>query len=404
MTKDAHRRRPPDRASAREIADLRVRVAEAEETLRAIHAGEVDAVVVTGKRGTRVFTLEGADHAYRLLVESMNEGALTLAADATVLYANRRFAAMVRCPPERVMGSSFGRFVSAEDLATLQPFLTRAKKCGPKVQLSLKAADGSGVPVQIALQVPAKKAPEYPTISMIVTDMTDVRRNEALLQGLSRRLLHAQEAERARVSLELHDHITQLLCAILYRMQALADELSAHKWPMRTEAMKLRDMIGTAAEEVERISRHLRPGVLDELGLMPALRSAASEFAERTKLAVTVLVPKKAARLPADIELTLYRILQEALSNVEEHAHAGHVTVSLTQRTSLVRLAIQDDGIGFDPDHHPVRRSRKERLGLIGMRERSSHVGGILRIRSSRRAGTEVEVRIPLPPKVTPAT
>src|SRR5881396_2227395 len=214
-------------AKARELAELRARLAEAQETLRAIRRGEVDAVVVAGKEGPQVFTLEGAEHAYRVLIESMNEGALALTADKMILYANQCFARMVKCPLEQVMGSSFRRFLSAEDRATLRPLLKRADKSGSKIQVLLNAGDGSQMPAQISIRPLAKNGFNRATIGMVVTDMTEARRNEEMLRALSHRQVQAQEAERGRVALELHDHITQLLCAILVRCQALADKLSA---------------------------------------------------------------------------------------------------------------------------------------------------------------------------------
>src|SRR5204862_7807662 len=120
-------------APSRELAELRVRLAETEETLRATLAGEVDSLVVVGKRGPQVFTLQGAEHAYRVLIESMSEGALTLTADKMILYANQCFARMVKFPLEQVTGSSFRRFLSAEDRAKLQPLLKRAGPSGPKI-------------------------------------------------------------------------------------------------------------------------------------------------------------------------------------------------------------------------------------------------------------------------------
>jgi len=105
---------------------------------------------------------------------------------------------------------------------------------------------------------------------------------------------------------------------------------------------------------------------------------------------------KLTTRLPADTELALYRILQEALKNVEKHAHARQVTVQLTKLGNIVQLTIHDDGMGFDPDHQPVRRKGKGGFGLLGMRERAAYVGGILKVKSIRRAGTKIEVRIPL--------
>jgi signal transduction histidine kinase len=220
---------------------------------------------------------------------------------------------------------------------------------------------------------------------------------------LSHRLVRAQEAERGRVALELHDHITQLLCAILVRSKVLSDKLSAHDGPAQREAMKLREMLGQTAQEVELISRNLRPSVLRELGLAAVLRDTGTEFAKRTGVSVKLACVRLTARLPADTELTLYRILQEALANVEKHARARHVTVCLKQQGEFIRLAINDDGIGFNPNQHPARRKGKAGLGLLSMRERVAYVGGDLKVKSVRRAGTEIEASIPLSPKTAAA-
>jgi PAS domain S-box-containing protein len=389
-------------APSRELAELRARLAEAEETLRAIRTGEVDTVVVAGKQGPQVFTLEGAGHAYRVLIESMNEGSLTLTAKGVILYANQCFARMVKHPLEQVTGSSFRRFLSAADRATLRPLLKRADKSGSKIQVLLQAGDGSQMPVQISIRPLAKHGFNRATIGMVVTDMTEARRNEEMLRALTHRVVQVQEAERGRVAIELHDGITQLLCAILFRSQALVTSLSARDGPAKGEAMKLRELAGKTAEEVERISHNLRPSVLDQLGLVAALRATSTEFADRTGVAVKLACAKLTARLPADTELTLYRILQEALRNVEKHARARHVTVSLRQR-AFIQLAINDDGIGFDPEHHAARRKGKGGLGLLSMRERATYVGGAFKIKSVRGAGTEIEVLIPLPPRATAA-
>ncbi|HWZ94275.1 MAG TPA: ATP-binding protein [Opitutaceae bacterium] len=387
-------------APSRELAELRVRLADTLETLRAIRAGEVDTVVVAGKQGDQVFTLQGAEHAYRVLIESMNEGALTLTVDKTILYANQCFAKMVKCPLEQVTGSSFRRFISAEDRALLRPLIRRADKSGSKIQVLLMAGDGSQMPVQISIRLLAKNGFKHAPVGLVVTDMTEARRNEEMLRALTHRVVQVQEAERGRVALELHDDITQLLIAVLFRSQALADKLSARDGPAKKEAMKLREMLGQAAREVERISRNLRPSVLDQLGLVAVLRDTSTEFAHRTGVLVKLACVQLVARLPADTELALYRILQEALKNVEKHARASHVTVHLTQQGAFIQLAIHDDGIGFD---HLARRKGKGGLGLLGMRERASYVGGTLKIKSVRRGGTEIEVLIPLPPMATTA-
>ena len=219
------------RVSVSELQSLKARLAEAEETLRAIRGGEVDAVMGAGKERSQVFTLEGAGHAYRMLIESMNEGALTLTADKTILYANQCFARMVKCPLEQMMGSSLRRFLSAEDRAMLRPLLKRPGKSGSKIQVLLNAGDGSQLPVQISIRPLARNGINHATISMVVTDLTESRRNEEMLRNLTQRVVQAQEAERGRVALELHDNITQLLCAVLVRSQSLADKLSPRDGP-----------------------------------------------------------------------------------------------------------------------------------------------------------------------------
>ncbi len=381
---------------SRELAGLRARLAEAEETLRAIRSGEVDAVIATEKKGRQVFTLEGAGHAYRMLIESMNEGALTLTADKTMLYANQCFAKMVKCPLEQVIGSSFRRFLSAEDRATLRPLMKRPGKTGSKIQVLLKACDGSQMPAQISVRSMARNGSEQTTISMVVTDMTEARRNEEKLRVLSHRVVQVQELERARLALELHDTITQTLCSVLVRSQVLVDKLPVRNEAAKAEAVKLHATIGKTIEEVERISHHLRPSVLDHLGLVAGLHDTSKEFANRTGVTVDMVCMQLTPRLPVDTELTLYRILQEALQNVEKHARASQVTVSLTMQDHIVQMTVRDDGIGFDPDRPPVRQKGKGGFGLLGMRERAISVGGAFQIKSMRRAGTKIEVRVPL--------
>ncbi len=369
---------------------------EAEETLRAIRNGEVDAMVGTGKRNGRVFTLEGAGHAYQMLIESMNEGALTLTTDKRILYANRCFAQMVRRPLEQVIGASFREFLAVGDRAPLRALLKSAGKGGSKVHLMLHAANGSQIPVLVSVRPLDNEGSKITTVGMVVTDMTEARRNEELLRGFSQRLVQVQEAERERVAFELHGHITQLLCAVLVRSQTLADKLAPEDRAARKEAEKLRDMIGKTATAVENISRNLRPSVLDHLGLTAVLHSDGTEFAARTGVPLDLNCGKLTTRLPADAELALYRILQEALKNVEHHARARRATVHLTQRGAFVELGINDDGVGFNSDKPTAKGKAGRGFGLHSMRERAMSVGGTLDIRSTPGKGTTIKARVPI--------
>ncbi len=379
-----------------ELAQLRTRLGDAEEALRAIRCGEVDTVMDGGKNDSQVFTLKDANRPYRMLIESMNEGALTLTVDKSILYANQCFANMVRCPLEQVTGSSFRRFLSAADQARLRPLTKRSAKTGSKTQVLLHASDGSLLPALLSVRKLAHEGSQEVIIGMVVTDMTQARRNEELLRTITQRVLQAQEAERGRVALELHDGITQMLCALIVHSQALVNKLAPHERTAKCEAMKLCAMAGEAVKEVERISHNLRPSVLDQLGLVAALRDTSTEFAKRTGLIVKLTCLELTATLPADTEWTLYRILQEALQNVEKHARARHVTVTLTQRNNCVQLAIKDDGTGFDPAHQHARLNAKGGFGLLGMGARAAGVGGTHQVKSSPRAGTTIVVCVPL--------
>lgn len=401
--KTTRRSLSPLPAPAHDFAELRLRLAEAEQTLRAIRAGEVDTMLVAGKKGDQVFTLQGAEHAYRLLIESMNEGALTLSGDKTILYANQCFARICRCPLEQVTGSSFRRFLSAEDGTMLRQLMKGAARTGSQFQVMLHAGDGSLVPAQISIRELANKDSGRVVIGVVVTDMTEVRRTEELLRALAHRVVQVQEAERGRVALELHDNITQLLCAVLYSSQSLAEKLSVRDGPAKREAVKLRQQLGEAAAEVERISRSLRPSALEHLGLAAVLQDTGTEFAARTGVVVRLDCGPLTAQLPAETELALYRIFQEALKNVEKHAQASHVTVRLRQEGDFVQLAVKDDGKGFNASQHAVRRKKKGVLGLLGMHERAAYVGGVLTVKSGRRAGTEIMMRMPLSPAPGPS-
>ncbi len=386
-------------ALSRQATGLRAQLAESEETLRAIRTGEVDTLMVTGKAGPQVFTLHGTEHAYRMLIESMNEGALMITGGETILFANACFARMVNCPLEQVTGGSLRRFLASTDRRRIGMLLKRVRPAGGKIHLLLQAAGGGQLPVQISIRHVARTALPGATIGMVVTDLSESRRSEEMLQALSRRLVQAQEAERGRVALELHDHITQLLCAILVRCQTLADKLPASAGAARAEAHKLRELLGQTAVEVERISRDLRPSVLAELGLAAVLRETCLEFTVRTGVPIQLVCVKLPARLPGEVELALYRILQEALKNVEQHARARGVTVRLTRPPGKVQLVILDNGSGLKRSKRAAHAKVNAGLGLLAMRERATYVGGMLLVKSARPTGTQINILIPLPPK-----
>ena len=168
----------PTQASALEarLAEAEAQLAEARETLQAIHSGEVDAVVVSGREGEQVFTLQGAESPYRFLVEEMNEGALLLAPDGTVLFANARFASLACLPLERVAGSAWGCFFAAAEQFRLAALLEMAKLGGVREEFLLLSKGGSVRPVQLSLSSMSRERVEG--YSVIVTDLTERKEAE----------------------------------------------------------------------------------------------------------------------------------------------------------------------------------------------------------------------------------
>jgi PAS domain S-box-containing protein len=354
--------------------------------------------VVEGEDGPRIYTLEGADHSYRLLVESMNEGALILSADALILYANRRFAKMLKRPQSRVMGQSLLQWLSEAGQAALTPLLKRGIRTVSTIQVVLCPTDSMSIPTQVSVRQMPGNGSNSAEFSVVVTDMTEARQDERALRSLSHSLLQAQEADRRRLAVDLHDRTSQNLVALLMRLRVLREHVPARAMALRREVAEIVALLGETAEVVEGISKQLRPSVLEILGLVPALQSAIAVFEKRTDVPVKLTVARVPGRLAAEAELVLYRILEEALKNVEEHAHARNVTVLLRRRGAALVLVIRDDGVGFDAKAWWSRDPAWEGAGLLGLRERAAYVGGALEVESARGAGTVIEARIPLPP------
>jgi PAS domain S-box-containing protein len=221
-----------------------------------------------------------------------------------------------------------------------------------------------------------------------------VRDGRERLQNLSRQLVEAQETERRHLARELHDEIGQTLTVLKIELQAiqrLPDTL-----PL---ASYLEESIGIAEQTLQRVrnlSLDLRPSLLDDLGLVPALRWYVDRQARRVGFAAQFAADQLEERLPEDVEITCFRVVQEALTNVVRHAQAQRVSVDLRRRGADLQVLICDDGMGFDVQKTLQRAARGASLGLLGMQERVLLVGGQIEIESAPQRGTEIRVRFPI--------
>jgi signal transduction histidine kinase len=209
------------------------------------------------------------------------------------------------------------------------------------------------------------------------------------LRRLSQKLVRAQEEERRSISRELHDQIGQMLTAI--QMQFDKIEASADS-PAETDH-HLRDgktLVDRTVRAVRDMAMGLRPSILDDLGLTPALEWQAREFTRRSGIPVRLKIDDDLNDMPDGHRTCLYRIVQEALTNCGRHARAKQVSVTLHGNEDLISLTVQDDGRGFDP-----KQLAKRGLGLVGMEERVRELGGRMTIHSEPASGTRLEVEIP---------
>jgi signal transduction histidine kinase len=219
---------------------------------------------------------------------------------------------------------------------------------------------------------------------------SEVTEARGQLKSLSARLVETQEEERRVLSRELHDEVGQSLSAILVGLSNLSAAIRANaRERMDNEVTALRRIVEGTVKMVRNITLLLRPSMLDDLGLIPALEWQAREVSRQTGLRVDVAAGGVSDQMPEEFKTCIYRVVQEALHNVTRHAAARTVRIVTQQEEGRLLLSIQDDGRGFD-----VRRSRG--LGLLGMEERVAHLGGTLQLLSEPASGTLISVVLPL--------
>ncbi|MFI5253387.1 MAG: PAS domain S-box protein [Bacteroidota bacterium] len=235
-----------------------------------------------------------------------------------------------------------------------------------------------------------------PAVHTVIRDITRSKQLEAKLREIPKQIIDAQEAERGRVSRELHDGVNQILGSVKFRLQAAETKVLPVEQKAAQDIKQTCADLEKAIEEIKRISHNLRPSVLDDLGLIAAVRNLCDDFRNRTKVEISYTSDKFPQRLPPEIELVIFRIIQEALNNIEKHSKATQVTVGITFDESLLQASIIDNGMGFSRESIKPTNGNRRGLGLDTMRERAVFVGGSTTIQSEPYHGTQICVKIPL--------
>jgi PAS domain S-box-containing protein len=384
---------------------------ESQEIVLAIRRGKIDALVIEGAQGDQVLTLQDSDHAYRVLVETINDGVATLDPAGTILYANSRFAAILRLPAANFIGTPLQSHVSASDRETLEKLIAQGARSNTQGEVTLKIAEGRARIVRLAL-APISDS-QQGNLCAVATELTELveanealRSNEESLQQLSARLLKLQDEERRHIARDLHDITGQKLAVQSITLSQLLarKHLNADSQTLVSECVALNEQV---AEDVRTLSYLLHPPLLDELGLSSAVKWYAEGFQKRTGIRLDVDIASDFVRLPPDVEVTLFRIIQESLNNV--HRYSGSRTASVHVKSTAektIEVKVRDFGKGISPGvlNASTGIVAPIGVGIQGMKERMRQLAGKLEIASRVNRGTVVTATIPLPATRTPGT
>jgi PAS domain S-box-containing protein len=339
---------------------------------------------------------------YRRLFEAAQDGILILnAKTGQIDDANPYLAKMLGYTHEQLVGHKLWDIVPHKDIQrTKAEFKDLQRESYVRYEdVPLKTKDGRAINVEFVSNVYRVNGDHV--VQCNIRDITRRRlAQEKLkeysdkLQVLSRRLVEAQEAERRHIARELHDEIGQALVLMQFNLQAMAQLPGGDALKPRLDQTLA--VIDQLMEQVQDISLNLRPSMLDDLGLEPALRWYTDRQAASAGLKMTFDVEPFERRLEPMIETSCFRIAQEALTNVVRHAQAKAVTVKLEIRGSELHLRVRDNGTGFDVPRLREKALRGQSLGLLSMEERAVLAGGQLQIKSTPGKGTEVHASFPL--------
>jgi PAS domain S-box-containing protein len=366
-----------------EVDRSRQLMEEAEETLRAIQYGTVDAFVVEEPEGHRVYTLEGSDLPYSTLVERMQQGAAMLDARGCVVYCNLSLAQLLGVPRENVIGRYLQDFLAPQDQSTYEKLLRENQSAPTEAEMHVHLADGRLIPANFSFTVLAR---DKSATGVLITDLT-ARKQQ---MEFAARLQTMQDEERRRLARELHDSVGQTLAALSMNIgiaQAQSHKLDTLGARAISENAHLVDQV---SREIRTISHLLHPPLLDVAGLASALRWYVDGFSERSHIKVELEIPHDFGRLPDEMEIAIFRIVQECLTNIHRHSGSPTATIRLIQEGDHLTIQVQDHGKGIPLEkQRALIESGLGGVGFAGMRERLRQLGGTLEIRSEGR-GTMV--------------
>ena len=332
--------------------------------------------------------LRESEERYRSVVDTARDIIYTLTPDGKIMSLNPVFETVTGWSRTEWIGKDYVPLVDPDDRPRAAEIFQAVLKgqVPPIFELGVRAKSGFTIPSEF-VATPLARGSRIVGVLGIARDITDRKRAERALRHLN----EALEEEVKRIAHALHDEAGQLLASVHIGLADVARDLPA---PAAKRLEDVRGLLDKIEEQLRHLSHELRPTILDDLGLGPALEFLADGVSKRTGLSIAV-EGSPGKRLPAPTETALYRIVQEALTNVTKHAQATRVYIKFMRNRRLLRGVIRDDGVGFDVPTVLTRRGSRG-LGLTGIRERLHAVGGTLDIIATPRGGTQLILTVPV--------
>jgi PAS domain S-box-containing protein len=340
---------------------------------------------------------------FRSIAETATDGIITVNVSGEVIFWNTAASVIFGYTEAEIMGKDIYQIMSEEIISEHTQIFAEPEESmihrsiGKTVEGKARRKDGKNFPIELSIASWMNGGEVY--FTAIIRDIThrkhiekSLQHSEQELKNLSSRLLNAHEQERKRIAYELHDGLGQILSAAKIGVKTLlggGDQ--SHDGGIYNSPDNLLNIIQSAIDEVRRISRNLRPSILDDLGIVAAINSLCLDFEMfNSQISVTRDIVANDEDIPEQIRIVLYRVTQEACNNIVRHSHADMVSVRLSSAAGAIQLSIYDDGIGFDVKSLHKGRWASRGLGLSSMRERVEFSGGVFTLTSSPGRGTTV--------------
>ncbi|MHB9073878.1 MAG: PAS domain-containing sensor histidine kinase [Desulfobaccales bacterium] len=320
------------------------------------------------------------------------------------LYVNETWEKVRQRQPQSVVGKVFHEVWPAEKVAQFNEGDRRVLTRGEPVQNIEEISQDDGAHIWLVNKFPILDKDGKPIIiGAVGIDITRRRRaeealweSEQRLRFLTSQLLTAQERERKRISMELHDELGQSLAVLKLQIRAIERGLDEGQKDLKVECRELLEYLDGVIDNVRRLSRDLSPAILEDLGLQSALKYLINGVSKHYTVSHSFEVEDLDQLFTSDAQIIIYRIFQECLTNISKHADASQVSIAIRKKDDLVSIVLEDNGAGFDPRQTSARRVAGRGLGLAALNERARMLGGTLEIRSQPGTGTKVTCVIPI--------